>query len=108
MTKSLDIDAKECKACGACEEICPEIFKVSEDLGRALILDLQEYPEDKIEEAIIACPGRCIQWHAVFECFCQKYQESIKTTTPACPHPKDYCQLRSSCPLHFLEKHGAP
>jgi len=62
MPKRLYIDPKECKACGACEEICPEVFRVDEDLGYARILDLETYPEDKINEAIIACPGRCIDW----------------------------------------------
>ncbi|MEW6328193.1 MAG: ferredoxin [Thermodesulfobacteriota bacterium] len=184
MPKRLYIDPKECKACGACAEICPEVFKVDADLGYALILDLETYPEDKINEAIIACPGRCIDWDesdddenpppspfskggvkgSPFsfasvedvrlrrmsnppergkgghngispltkgqtksppltkgqtnipplekggeggfsnEYFCQKYQEPIKTKPPVCPHPLDYCQFRSSCPVHFLEK----
>ncbi|MDI6790817.1 MAG: ferredoxin [Thermodesulfobacteriota bacterium] len=106
MPKRLYIDPKECKACGACEEICPEVFRVDEDLGYARILDLETYPEDKINEAIITCPGRCIDWDESKdnEYFCQKYQEPIKTKPPACPHPLDYCQFRSSCPVHFLEK----
>ncbi|MDD5153942.1 MAG: ferredoxin [Desulfovibrionales bacterium] len=147
MPKRLYIDPKECKACGACEEICPEVFRVDENLGYAQILDLETYPEDKINEAIVACPGRCIDWNeskdaenppvSPFskggsnetpplakgqtkhppltkggeggfsgdnEYFCQKYQEPIKTKPPACPHPLDYCQFRSSCPVHFLEK----
>jgi ferredoxin len=145
MPKRLYIDPKECKVCGACEEICPEVFRVDEDLRYARILDLETYPEDKINEAIIACPGRCIDWdesedddlikshispplsnspspqpspvkgEGVFglltksskddnEYFCQKYQEPITTKPPACPHPLDYCQFRSSCPVHFLEK----
>lgn len=109
MPKHLYIDRKECKACGACEEICPEVFRVDEDLGYVQILDLETYPEDKINEAIIACPGRCISWDesgAGSEHFCQKYQESLKANAPVCPHPMDYCQFRSACPVHFLEKEG--
>src|SRR4030066_56182 len=51
------------QAFGACEEICPEVFRVDENLGYAQLLDLETYPEDKINEAIIACPGRCIDWN---------------------------------------------
>lgn len=107
MAKYLYLDAKECKACGACEEICPEVFRLNEDLGYAQILDVEEYPEDKINQALTACPGRCIQWDEVADDrgqFCQKYQERIPLDPPLCRHPKDYCAFRSSCPVHFLEK----
>ncbi len=109
------VDNRHCRACGACEEICPEVFRMDENLGYAQVLDSEPYPEDKIDRAIASCPGRCIEreeppaprQQTADQYFCQKYQEDyITNTTPACRHPKDYCQFRSACPIHFLEKEG--
>lgn len=109
MAKYLYIDTKSCKACGACEELCPEVFKCYEDLGYAQILPLESYPEEKIEQAIIACPARCIYRDEISdrEYFCQKYQENIKGSHPICRHPNDYCPFRAACPIHYIEKEGA-
>jgi ferredoxin len=52
----------ECIACGACEEICPEVFRVNESLGFAQVLNPGGAPEDKIQEAMDDCPVTCIHW----------------------------------------------
>jgi ferredoxin len=52
----------ECIACGACEEICPEVFTVNESLGFAQVMNPSGAPTDKIQEAIDACPVQCIHW----------------------------------------------
>lgn len=53
---------EECIACGACEEICPEVFQVNESLGFARVINPFGGSEDKIQEAIDACPVHCIRW----------------------------------------------
>lgn len=52
----------ECIACGACEEICPEVFTVNESLGFAQVINPGGGSEEKIQEAIDACPVLCIHW----------------------------------------------
>ncbi|MFH1146989.1 MAG: ferredoxin [Pseudomonadota bacterium] len=107
MTKTLYISIRDCHACGVCEAICPDVFKVNEDLGHAQAGEPHPDVMDKIDQAVRTCPGRCIEWDQApdqGECFCQKYQEHIKTDSPCCRHPQDYCQHRSACPIAFLER----
>lgn len=51
----------ECIACGSCEEICPEVFKVDEQAGYAIVINQGGDP-DKIQEAMDTCPTECIHW----------------------------------------------
>ncbi len=50
-----------CTACGLCEEICPEVFKV-EDL--ATVIEGVAYGnfEDQIKEAAESCPVEVIKF----------------------------------------------
>ncbi len=34
---------------------------------------------------------------------CAKYHDKVSSDAPACAHPGDYCQFRSSCMIHFME-----
>lgn len=52
----------ECIACGSCEEICPEVFQVNESLGYAQVVNPEGASEEKVQEAIDACPTQCIHW----------------------------------------------
>jgi ferredoxin len=62
MARKVFIDEEECIGCGTCEEICPEVFKLNEETDKAEVIDQKGAPEDKIEEAIEACPVECIHW----------------------------------------------
>ncbi len=53
---------EECIACGTCEEICPEVFKLNESLGFSQVINPTGAPEEKIQEAIDSCPVQCIHW----------------------------------------------
>jgi len=53
---------EECIACGACAEICPEVFRLNESLGFAQVINPGGAPEEKIQEAIDDCPVQCIHW----------------------------------------------
>jgi ferredoxin len=52
----------ECIGCGACEEICPEVFRMNESLGFAQVINPTGAPEEKIQEAMDACPVGCLHW----------------------------------------------
>jgi ferredoxin len=52
-----------CIACGTCEAICPEVFKVTDVGGKmiATVLDVDYATlEAKIDEAVGACPVQAI------------------------------------------------
>mgnify|MGYP000885931359 FL=1 len=50
-----------CISCGSCEAICPEVFKVESGKAQVLAADYQAQQE-KIDEAISACPVQAISW----------------------------------------------
>ncbi|OIP88943.1 MAG: ferredoxin [Syntrophaceae bacterium CG2_30_49_12] len=54
------IDEEECIGCGTCEEICPEVFRLSDEKGKAEVINPEGGTEDLIEEAISSCPVLCI------------------------------------------------
>jgi len=35
---------------------------------------------------------------------CEKYKDKVDSDAPVCRHADDYCQFRSSCIIHFMEK----
>jgi ferredoxin len=53
---------EECIACGNCEAVCPEVFRVNESLGHSEVINPEGAPEKKIQEAIDQCPVQCIHW----------------------------------------------
>jgi ferredoxin len=56
------IREEDCLACGACEEICPEVFRLNQSLGFAMVINPGGADEAKIQEAMDACPTRCLDW----------------------------------------------
>ncbi len=51
----------ECVDCEACLDLCPSVFRRN-DTGYIEVVDLEEYPEEEVEEAIKNCPADCIAW----------------------------------------------
>ncbi|HQG33036.1 MAG TPA: ferredoxin [Deltaproteobacteria bacterium] len=62
MSREVYIDEDECIACGMCQDICPEVFKLDDAEMVAKVIKPQGGPEDLIQEAIDACPVSCIHW----------------------------------------------
>ncbi len=60
------LDMSECVDCEACITLCPEVFRRN-DAGYIEVVDLKEYPEDRVQEAIADCPADCIAWAEVDE-----------------------------------------
>ena len=49
-----------CISCGACQVVCPEVFKVTDVANIKEDVDFEEYL-DKIEEATQVCPVEVIE-----------------------------------------------
>ena len=56
------IDLSRCTDCESCLEICPSVFRRNEETGRIEVVDLVEYSEQEVHEAIATCPADCITW----------------------------------------------
>jgi len=54
------IDLSECTDCGSCMDLCPAVFRKNTETGLIEVIDLLEYPEDELMEAISMCPADCI------------------------------------------------
>lgn len=61
MAKKVFVDKDECISCGLCVELAPEVFKL-DDEGVAEVFDPEGASEEKIQEAVDACPVSCIHW----------------------------------------------
>ncbi|MBW2645567.1 MAG: ferredoxin [Deltaproteobacteria bacterium] len=57
------IDLSECVDCDACIEACPAIFRRNA-AGYIEVVDLSEYSEEEVAEAIKNCPTDCIKWQS--------------------------------------------
>jgi ferredoxin len=56
------IDLSQCTDCDSCVEVCPEVFRRNEETGRIEVVDLEDYPEAPVAEAMAVCPADCISW----------------------------------------------
>ena len=56
------IDRELCIGCGACQSLCPEVFKL--DDGKSTVLEGVDYKVNKegIGKAIENCPVQAIGW----------------------------------------------
>ncbi len=59
--KTIIIDVYECNGCGACVEICPEVFAM-DDWEKATLLDPDAEVTEKVEEAAAYCAQKCISF----------------------------------------------
>ncbi|MBN2212920.1 MAG: ferredoxin [Bacteroidales bacterium] len=50
-----------CTACGLCEEICPEVFKLDDEASVIEGVDYSNY-EEQIKEAAESCPVEVIKY----------------------------------------------
>jgi ferredoxin len=54
------MDVRYCSDCESCLSICPSVFLRNRDTGLIEVMELDEYPEEEIREAINCCPEDCI------------------------------------------------
>ena len=51
---------EECTGCGLCEDTCPEVFLLGDEIAEVLDADFNEY-EESIREAAEDCPAEAIK-----------------------------------------------
>lgn len=56
-----EIELSLCILCEVCREACASVFRLNH-AGYMEVLELDEYPETEVDEAIINCPANCISW----------------------------------------------
>ena len=55
------VDADLCTGCGACTDVCPDVFELGED-DVARVKNPSGASESDIQEAIDSCPAEAISW----------------------------------------------
>jgi len=55
------VDLSRCTLCLSCVAACPEVFREN-DAGYLEVVEMDVYPEKKVDEAIMYCPEDCICW----------------------------------------------
>jgi ferredoxin len=56
------VDIGRCTLCGGCVEVAPDVFRYNSDVGYIEVLELENYPDEEVDEAIKICPVDCIEW----------------------------------------------
>lgn len=53
---------EECIGCGVCAQICPEVFVLDEEAGKAEVIGAPtaDLGKELVKEAIDSCPVGCI------------------------------------------------
>ncbi|MBW2608936.1 MAG: ferredoxin [Deltaproteobacteria bacterium] len=54
------VDMSQCSECESCLVISPTVFRRNNETGLIEVVELPEYPESEILEAISICPADCI------------------------------------------------
>ena len=65
MQKVPVVELSDCIECDCCVEICPEVFTKNEAMGYIEVVELEEYPELDVQDAIKFCPTDCIGWEYI-------------------------------------------
>jgi len=58
----VDVDYECCIGCGACAELCPDVFEMDDRTDKAGVFIFEVTDKNCIEEAISICPAECISW----------------------------------------------
>jgi ferredoxin len=59
------IDLGKCTDCESCLAVCPDIFKRNAETDHIEVVELTEYPVEKVEEVMSLCPADCISWEEI-------------------------------------------
>jgi len=54
------VDEDLCTGCGPCEEICPEVFQIEDDVSKVIVDEVPPEAEDKCRQAAEECPTEAI------------------------------------------------
>ena len=54
------VDPDLCTGCGPCQEICPEVFEIRDDVSTVLVKEVPPKLADAVREAADSCPPGAI------------------------------------------------
>ena len=54
------VDPDLCTGCGPCQEICPEVFEIRDDVSAVLVKEVPPELADAVREAADSCPPGAI------------------------------------------------
>jgi ferredoxin len=54
------LDVGQCSGCESCVEVCPQVFRRNSQTGLIEVVEVEDYPEEEVREAIKLCPADCI------------------------------------------------
>ena len=54
------VDEDACGGCGPCEEVCPEVFEIIDDVAKVKADPVPEEAEESCREAMESCPTDAI------------------------------------------------
>ena len=54
------VDEELCNGCGPCEDICPEVFEVVDDIAKVKADPVPPEAEEACQEAVESCPSGAI------------------------------------------------
>jgi ferredoxin len=55
------VELSECILCGICTDLCPLVFRMNH-AGYVEVVELDEYPDEDVNEVIKHCINNCIKW----------------------------------------------
>ena len=55
------VDKDTCTGCGLCEELCPEVFELADDVAKVKVDVVPADAEDTCKEAADTCPVEAIK-----------------------------------------------
>ncbi|MDA8443394.1 MAG: ferredoxin [Peptococcaceae bacterium] len=58
------VDKGTCIGCGACEAVCPEVFRLGDDLAEVILNEIGPELEDGVRDAADSCPVGAISIEA--------------------------------------------
>ncbi|MBW1636416.1 MAG: ferredoxin [Deltaproteobacteria bacterium] len=59
------VDLGLCNECMGCVEVAPNIFRYNKLIGFVEVVDMDDYPQKDVDEAIKNCPQDCISWERI-------------------------------------------
>ena len=51
----------DCSACGICEDICPEVFELGDEIAEVKVNPVPSEHEESVREAAEECPTESIE-----------------------------------------------